>query len=362
MAIETAVPPASRAVLDAVEKIRSHIPHWERTLTSVTTELGDPTPDSRTLVRMLEGGTHPSPSELARELQDAAPAGTTAADVVGIHAELLQQRLVEADQWWRRALEDVTGTHETRVPTDVEQARSALGAAMLHCLFLSFADEVRRGHVAESHGIDAYCAGWGVNAGEIDALWSWLRQDPLEFDGAPLPIVLDTVNRAAYRKSTNLPFVVFTALTPLWSAVCVFAVVAGIFELLHVAGITTWPQHWVWKLLVLVLFVWLGALAHVGAKAIDVNYADPMPVYDAGYIWDWLSLRWIAIVKMHVPVAVVAASLWAASNYPSSIKNVAAAIVAGYSADSFLRSISSRLGRSDRDTGGRADGGRSAKP
>jgi hypothetical protein len=134
-----------------------------------------------------------------------------------------------------------------------------------------------------------------------------------------------------------------TSTAPLWSGVIVFGLIAGLFELLHAAGMSAWPHNWVWRMVVLVLFVWLGALAHVGAQSLNVNYSDPMRVYDAGTILDWLSLRWLAVVKMHLPIAVVVAVLWGAGNIPTSFQTLSTALLAGYSADSFMSALLSRL-------------------
>jgi hypothetical protein len=96
-------------------------------------------------------------------------------------------------------------------------------------------------------------------------------------------------------------------------------------------------------MLVLLLFVAIGALAHVGTRALNINYDDPMKVYDAGNILDWLSLRWLAIIRLYIPVAVVVAILWGAGNIPNSFHALGTAILAGYTADSFVRSALSRL-------------------
>lgn len=106
---------------------------------------------------------------------------------------------------------------------------------------------------------------------------------------------------------------------------------------------TTLSSRWGWKLLVLLLFVGLGALAHVGAQALDVNFDDPMKVYDAGNIIDWLSLRWLAVMRLYIRVMVVVASLWGAGNVPTSCQKLGTVILAGYGADSAPRAALSRL-------------------
>lgn len=144
----------------------------------------------------------------------------------------------------------------------------ALGAAMQHALFLTFLDDVRDAHTGESRRIDDYAQGWGISTAEIDTLWQWLLQDRKEFDGKELPVALDSVNRCAYRKSESDGFRLLTAAAPLWVAGLVFGLIALLFAVLHSAGLTSWPPQWGWKLLVLLLFVTLGALAHIGARAL----------------------------------------------------------------------------------------------
>jgi hypothetical protein len=255
----------------------------------------------------------------------------------------LEGALTEAGKWWEDATEAVASSDRAGVLANVELAVEALAAALQHALFVTFADDVRKGHVGESRGIDAYCAGWGLTTDDVNQLWSWLLEDPLEFGGKELPIALDTVNRCAYRKTESGWLRFLTAITPVWGAAVVYGVIALLFALLHAAELTTWPVNWGWKMLVLLLFVALGALAHIATSALSVNYDDPMKVYDAGGLLDWLSLRWIAVMRMYVPVMFVVASLWGAGNVPTSFQDLGTALLAGYSADSAIRAALSKL-------------------
>jgi hypothetical protein len=99
----------------------------------------------------------------------------------------------------------------------------------------------------------------------------------------------------------------------------------------------------VWKMLVLVLFVAIGAVAHIGSQALNINYDNPMKVYDAGNLIDWLSLRWVSVLRMFIPVAFVVAALWGAGNIPTSFAKLGTALLAGYTADSAIRSALSNL-------------------
>lgn len=343
MADENGESAPSAAILPVVYGIRHGIPGWRRSLASVVTEASRPTPEFQKIQDLLavEGS---GPNESATELQNiATAAGSTLHEALDTHADLLRGRLVEAGSWWARSLDAAKNSNGGGVLSNVDQAQASLDAAMQHALFITYIDDVRNGHVGESRSIDTYGSGWGVNATEIDTLWSWLREDPRRFDGNDLPVVLDTVNRAAYRKTRNWFFFPATVLTSVWMAAFVYGVVALLFAILHSAGLTSWPVKWGWKLLVLLLFVAIGALAHVGARALNINYDDPMKVYDAGNILDWLSLRWLAIMRLYIPVAVVVAILWGAGNIPASFQALATAILAGYTADSFMGSALSRL-------------------
>jgi hypothetical protein len=255
----------------------------------------------------------------------------------------LAHALDEAAKWWQSATEAVARSDAADVLADAQSSVKALDAAMQHALFLTFLDDVRAAHTGESRRIDDYAQGWGISTAEIDTLWQWLLQDRKEFDGKKLPIALDSVNRCAYRNSESDWFRLFTAAAPLWIAALVFGVIALLFAVLHSAGLTSWPSRWGWKLLVLLLFVALGALAHIGARALDVNFDDPMKVYDAGNIVDWLSLRWLAVMRLYVPVTVVVGSLWGAGNIPTSFQKLGTAILAGCSADSATRAALSKL-------------------
>jgi hypothetical protein len=119
--------------------------------------------------------------------------------------------------------------------------------------------------------------------------------------------------------------------------------VAALFELLHAAGITAWPGKWVWKMLVLILFVAIGSAVHLGSRTLNINYDNPMRIYDAGNILSWLSLRWVAVIYMYIPITFVVIGLWGAGNIPSSFQKLGTAILAGYSADSLLRAAVSKL-------------------
>lgn len=78
-------------------------------------------------------------------------------------------------------------------------------------------------------------------------------------------------------------------------------------------------------------------------QAASGNYDNRLGVYDANGIVDWLSLRWIAVLRLYIPVTFVVAGLWGAGNVPGSFSALVTAILAGYSADSLFRAAVSNV-------------------
>jgi hypothetical protein len=331
------------AALTTVQNVRNRIPAWQRSLAAALTEAVSKTPDFEKLKLLLEYGTGASPGSSAAEIDPSGEAATSPQALLGTHAGLLATRLTAAGKWWDSALGGIEPHNGATVLAGVQGAQTELRAAMQHSLFLTFAGDVSRGHVGQSRGIDSYCSDWGLSTALVDRLWSWLQEDPLVFDGKPLPVALDTVNRCAYRKADPGWQLYLTAAAPILGVVAAFALVALLFLLLHAAGLTTWPAKWVWKMLVLVLFVSIGAVAHIGSRALDINFDNPMKVYDAGNLIVWLSLRWVSVLRMFIPVVFVVAALWGAGNIPTSFAKLGTALLAGYTADSAIRSALSGL-------------------
>jgi hypothetical protein len=56
-----------------------------------------------------------------------------------------------------------------------------------------------------------------------------------------------------------------------------------------------------------------------------------------------LRLRWLSILRLMIPVVIVAGSLWGAGNIPNNFQDLGVALLAGYSADSIFRSSVARL-------------------
>ena len=324
--------------------------------------------------------------------------------LLGIHAELLVVRLQEAQSWWDSAQEHANATADattsTAAPTappgaqpaqpvaqpvpaapqpapaavqppppaapqpaphdvqpasaaaqamsvqafqsDVDRMKAALDAAVQHSLFLTFLNTVENDHVGDSLTVDDHCAGWDLNSTQIDMVWQWLTNDPHVFGGQPLHIAVDKAHRCAYRQSSKFWQRWWYASALLWGGALTYGVVVGLFAILHVAGVWHYSHSWALKLLVLMLFVSIGAWAHIGAKVVNVNYDNPMSVYCAKSKIDWVALYWLAVLQMYIPVGIVVSSLWGAGNVPTSFQKLGTALLAGYSADSFVSALISK--------------------
>ena len=322
--------------LSTVQEIRSCIPAWMRALNDAITEAGKATPDVNTLKILLQCGEEVPPTVACAKL--AHP------QILGSHAEFMSGALEDAARWWRAAVDQVAGTPEYRtVSALLERAVVALGLALQHALYLTFLDDARRAPVGHPSDVATYCKNWGSGDAQIDELWLWLNQDPLRFGGEPLPLALDTANRVVYHTAENWYVRWACAAAPLWGGALSFGLVALLFFVLNKAGLTTWPHAWGWKMLVLFVFVVIGAILHLGARAVNINYDNPIRVYDAGGIVRWLSLRWLGVLQMYIPVTFVVAGLWGAKNIPTSFRALGTAILAGYSADSAFRAAFSSL-------------------
>jgi hypothetical protein len=341
----------SEALL-TVEKVRSRLPSWQRLLASASTQAGATQPDWTNVKALIDlVGDRPGRAASVFAARDQASHEApqpelrvlSAQLLLGSHAQLLAQRLQEAQQWVKDARARAEASDPKGVASYAQQALTALSAAMAHTLFLTLLGDMRNAHVGESRTLEDYCNGWGLTAAQVDMLWTWLRNDARRFGGEDLPVALDTQNQAIYRLASTWPERYLTASMPILAFGAAFGVVILVFGILHAAGVTKWPANWPWKLIVLLLFVTLGAVIHLGSRILNVSYDNPIKVYDAGNLINWLSLRWVAVIQMYIPVVFVVASLWGAGNIPTSFSKLGAAILAGYSADSLIRAAASKL-------------------
>lgn len=328
--------PSNEELLVTVHDIRAQLPAWTSSLTDAIREAGSAAPDVSTLKILVPSDLTPPPVAAAAELHHG--------DLLGSHARSLAENLIAAGTWWAAMAgklgddADVKGT----IPF-AQRAVAALGTAMQHAVYLTFLDDATRARIGQPYEISAYAKDWGLTDAQVDEVWLWLNQENLQFGRVQLPLVLDTQNRCVYHRVQRFYERWWYATSPLWGAALAFGFVALLFFVLQKAGLESWPHLWGWKMVILFVFVTLGALLHVGASLINVNYDNPLRVYDANGLADWLSLRWIAVLRLYIPVTFVVAGLWGAGNVPGSFSALVTAILAGYSADSLFRAAVSNV-------------------
>lgn len=289
----------------------------------------------------------------------------SATDLVGEHIQHLTVNLQEATTRWPRP----RGTqgnvqksqkrigHETEGPDgDAEPAYyktvaaeaqltlDALERALQHALFLTFVHDAGQALPGESRNIHDYCDGWYLTKDQVDDIWRWLIHDPTQLGGRPNQLALDRQNHRVYRKPCTWWQKSYTISATLWGGAIAFGLVAGVFALLDRAGLTSWPTDWPVKLIILFLSVAAGAALHVASRSLsNIRFDDPLKVYAAGEGWDWLRLRWIAILRIYIPIAVVVGLLWGAGTIPGSFQDLGTAVLAGFTADSIFRTSLSAM-------------------
>jgi hypothetical protein len=341
-------------VLGAVERVRSWIPTWRRTVNAVL-QATVPEASEAVLARALKAAVDArsaespwSPAQACNLFvaRDQVSGPYVARELVGEQAELLVVDLREADAAWPSVCLADGKLDRVVIAAAATHSLAALQSTLQHALMLTFLHDCAKKAVGNNVAFDDYCDGWELTPAQVATTWLWLTHDPWLFGGQPLLLVPESgTGHRVYRKARtwSLPWFV-TTLAPLWGAVLVWALTAGLFALLHRAGLTRWPHHWQVQLVVLVLFVALGALAHVASRSLSaISYEDPLQVYAAGKALDWLSLRWLGVLRAYIPILVVGISLWGAGTVPHHFQDLATALLAGYSADSLFRAGLSKL-------------------
>jgi hypothetical protein len=344
---------ATDEVLRTVDRVRSQLPTWQRALADALTALGTTPMAQQQVKELLAVKALAAPGQAAAEFKardDATRALAPGVEplsahfLLGPHLQNLVLALQDAETWWVAAHEAADTGDYDGAKFRAGRAAAALGGAMQHAMYLTFLRDARDMRVGMRTDIAGYCEGWYLSDRQVAGLTSWVKNDGLRLGSEQLPLALDSEARGVYRKATAVWSRLFTALTPIWGVALVYGVSLLFFAILNTAGILSWPTgKWAWKLLAVVLCVSVGALAHVAARGLNINYDNPINVYNAGGIWDWLSLRWLGILYMFIPVAVAVAVLWGTKTIPGSFKDLGAAILAGYSADSVLRGFMTNL-------------------
>jgi hypothetical protein len=150
--------------------------------------------------------------------------------------------------------------------------------------------------------------------------------------------VVDEPTGSLYRGPTSAGETLYTTSAPLWGAAVGFLLLLAAFQLMKAAGLTSWPDRWLAKFVLLYLCVIGGAVLHIASLSLSsIRFDDRLQIYAAATGLEWLQLRWLAFLRLLIPVVVVTGSLWGAGNVPARFQDLGVAILAGYSADSLFR-------------------------
>jgi hypothetical protein len=275
-----------------------------------------------------------------------ADGGTTAERLVGPQVETLALSLEAcAGHWphpggpiseWPQAPDELINTAET-ILSALNQAAKPLAILLL----IKRAIEAR---VGERVDVAAALGDWFVPDDQAPGIVAQLARDQPRLDEQPAPIIVDTKTGSLYRKPGSAWEQVWTETAAVWGTAAGLGLMIATFALLHAAHLTDWPHQWLSKMIVLYLFVVAGAAAHVGSLSLaQIRFDDPLRIYAASTGLDWLRLRWLSILRLMIPVVIVAGSLWGAGNIPNNFQDLGVALLAGYSADSIFRSSVARL-------------------
>jgi hypothetical protein len=339
---------ATREILTKIEHARTWLPAWRREMDELRRAAvkSDEGAFERELQEAGDLYEARHPGQIVAELKgDKLPAET----LVGSHVEHLRIALQEAEDRWRWTEHEEPGDAAQRAADVAHRAASASAAlqrAMQHALFFMYLDQVRSARVGQRIEFDDALVGWGLTKRQVDEVWSWIQHDTdmTRFNRKCLPILVDRQTRSAYRTPSTWPQWIGTTTAAVWGAALALAAIIVVFALLDRAGMTEPPVDWFVKLVVLYLFVLGGAVLHIASMSLgNIRFGDPLQVYVASSGATWLALRWVAILRLYIPIAVVAGSLWGAGNIPESFEQLGTAILAGYSADSLFRASLSRL-------------------
>jgi hypothetical protein len=196
--------------------------------------------------------------------------GESVLAAVGPHAELLAIALIKTDVAWPHVK---VPSHPAggsaawpQNPSDAAAvalaAASALEEASRHAALLLLVQRAANARVGERVDVAAALAEWDLPAEDTSKLLAWIAQEPPEFDGQPVPLVVDTASASLYRTASDTWEKAYTTTAALWGTLVALGLVIAVFALLRAAHITTWPADWFPKMVVLYLCVVGGAAAH----------------------------------------------------------------------------------------------------
>jgi hypothetical protein len=273
--------------------------------------------------------------------------GSAMATFLGPHVFRLADRLYVADRLWphRHPAHDHPKEGPTawpatnqQVASDLAEVVAVLEEACQEGAFLILAYRARDRRVGVRTAVVSELAQWNLTEAHASSIIQWMKADPPHFGGECVPYVVDTDTRSIYRSAMTFWEKSYTTTAWLWGSALGLTALIALFALLDAADLTTPPGDWFVKLLVLYLFVIGGAVTHIASMQLSaIRFDDSLQIYAAASGLDWLRLRWLAVLRLLIPVVVVAGSLWGAGNIPADFEDLGVALLAGYSADSLFR-------------------------
>ena len=296
----------------------------------------------------------------ALELKRTCPPTATTSDIansdyLGGHFEQLQFQLQLVENHWPQLPQQgVVVLEETLKPLLNRQAQAALEAlycARDHLAFLTICKRIDDAKTCETIALaDEFQV---LNAGkpkneQVDAhlIARWIARERPSYNGTQLSCKVDPAKARAYRLPRRFRSQLGTVTAPLWGAVGALALLAGFLAMLNQAKAFAWPtEPWHAQFVTLYICVILGAALHIGSRHLsNISFENALAIYGTTNWRDWISLHWVAILQLFIPVIFVTGTLWITSGAPTSIEDVSLAILSGYSADSLFKSAMARLG------------------
>jgi hypothetical protein len=269
---------------------------------------------------------------------------------LGPHNERLAQALESLDsQWphqrsWGQSVFAAWPDSPSEVAKVAAAALSTLDSAADHAAFLILAARAAEARVGQRVDVRESLTEWGLPADHAPELLRWIVQDPPHLNGDRVPVLADAATGSLYRTARTTWEKIYTTTAILWGTLLGLGTIVLAFALLKAAELTTWPPDWLPKLVVLYLCVVGGALAHIASRSLaSIRFDDSMQIFAAAPGVDWLRLRWLAILRMLLPVVIVAGGLWGAGTVPTQFQDLGVAFLSGYCADSIFRAGLSKV-------------------
>ncbi len=310
---------------------------------------------------------------LVGERSHEGAAITKAERMGGTHLTELVEELSIADEYWpapegvpaggQRVGEQLTGAQASLVAT--------LERATQHVAVLLLWRKAQRAPLGVRVGIAEELSRWVLAPGDADKVKSWIAIAPPRFLDVPhrrgvaqLELGIAEVKMQPTRAmSQGAIFGAPTSTRTKWAAVStiLWAPVAAILvlwlaiSLLATAGfggidpvkfnLHFNEHHAFWELVALFALVAGGAALHLASKSLAaVNFNDGLGIQGKdGRYSDWFAVRWTSLIRVLIPITVVAGVLQVTNASLADVEGISTALLAGFSADSILRSGLDRM-------------------